>query len=197
MCEPDSNYNSVVHPNSVTGVTGVTYGRGGNRPPTSPRSPHHASSLRPRGQHRTLVPDPSRRCRGRRRDRGRRAPAGPRRGRGLDVLGLGGHHVAHRPPDAGVQAARQQPGHARHLHGARLRPVPRAGAVQDGRLAQGLAVPGCRHLHLRRLARLPRPTEPHADVDPPSWPAAGGCCRSPSARRPTATRRSRATAPTR
>ena len=33
-----------------------------------------------------------------------------------------------------------------------------------------------RHLHLRRLPRLPRPAEPHPDLDqPPSSPRAGGC----------------------
>ena len=36
---------------------------------------------------------------------------------------------------------------------------------QDGRLAGGLAVPRRRHLHLRRLARLPRPTQPHPHLD--------------------------------
>ena len=54
----------------------------------------------------------------------------------------------------------------------------------DEPLAEPLAVPGRRHLHLRQLPRLPRPAQPDArSGSAPSSPRAGGCCRSPSARR--------------
>ena len=36
---------------------------------------------------------------------------------------------------------------------------------EDGRLAGGIAVPRRRHLHLRRLPRLPRPAQPHPHLD--------------------------------
>ena len=70
----------------------------------------------------------------------------------------------------GASAARPGPDgrerrHARRLHRARLRPVPRPRPALDEPLAQPLAVPGRRHLHLRQLPRLPRPAEPHAAVD--------------------------------
>ena len=68
--------------------------------------------------------------------------------------------------------AGRQPGHARQLHRLRLRPVPGADPGGDGRLAQALAVPGGRHLHLRRLAGLPQPAQPHPDVG--QHPAAQG-----------------------
>ena len=83
------------------------------------------------------------------------APAGAE---GDDSLGPGG-------PGSGRQAAVHQPGHAGHLHRAGLRPVPRPRAVQDGRVAGGVAVPRRRHLHLGRLPRLPRPAQPHAHLD--------------------------------
>ena len=53
-----------------------------------------------------------------------------------------------------------------------------------------LAVPGRRHLHLRRLPRLPQPAQPDPDLGQhPARARAGGCCRSPSARRPPASPR--------
>ena len=51
---------------------------------------------------------------------------------------------------------------ARRLPWLRLRPVPRADPAGDGRLAQPLAVPLGRHLHLRQLPRLPQPAQPDA-----------------------------------
>ena len=141
----------------MTGVTGVTYGAWATRPPTSPRSHPNASSEQDRhvGPHH---PDPPRAgCHGSRAD-GRRAHPCSRRGRGHDSLGPG-------RTGSGRQAAVHQPGHAGQLHRAGLRPVPRPRAVQDGRLAGGVAVPRRRHLHLGRLPRLPRPAQPHPHLD--------------------------------
>ena len=109
------------------------------------------------------------------------------------------------------------PGHAGQLHRLRLRPVHRAEPAGDGRLADQLAVLGGRHLHLRRLARLPEPAEPDPDLgqhparprlaaaadhprpaglvhDPRALPAPGPD--QPAARR-TATRAARAPGPRR
>ena len=67
-------------------------------------------------------------------------------------------------------------GDAGQLHRLRLRPVPGADPEGDGRLVQELAVPGRRHLHLRRLARLPFAAQPHPglglDPAPPRLAAA-------------------------
>ena len=94
--------------------------------------------------------------------------------------------------------ARRERGHPRRLHRLRLRPVPRPLAGGDGPLAHALAVPRGGHLHLRRLAGLPQPAEPHPRVGrAPSCATAGACCRSRSAPRPRASRGSRATATTR
>ena len=46
----------------------------------------------------------------------------------------------------------------------RVRPVPGPDPEGDGHLAEALAVPRGRHLHLRRLPRLPQPAEPDADL---------------------------------
>ena len=54
--------------------------------------------------------------------------------------------------------------HARRLHRLRLRPVPGAEPGQDGPLAADLAVPRGRHLHRRRLPRLPQPDLPGRDL---------------------------------
>ena len=92
----------------------------------------------------------------------------------------------------------REPGDARQLHRLRLRPVPGADPEVDEHLAPELAVPRRRHLHLRRLAGLPQPAEPHPGLGRrPSSARAGGCCRSPSARRRRAARASRATTTTR
>ena len=77
----------------------------------------------------------------------------------------------------------RQRGHAGQLHRLRLRPVPGTRPEGDERLAEELAVPGRRHLHLRRLARLPQPAQPDPAWVTPSCARAGGCCRSRSARR--------------
>ena len=90
------------------------------------------------------------------------------------------------------------PRHPGQLHRLRLRPVRGADPEGDGPLAQPLPVPGGRHLHLRGLARLPHPAEPEPGLGAhPARPGAGGCCRSPWARRRPATPASRATGTTR
>ena len=68
-------------------------------------------------------------------------------------------------PAAAIAPDGRERRHARRLHRARLRPVPRPRPALDEPLAHPLAVPGRRHLHLRQLPRLPRPAEPHAAVD--------------------------------
>ena len=52
----------------------------------------------------------------------------------------------------------------RQLHRLRLRPVRDPDPVGHGRLAAQLAVLGGRHLHLRRLPRLPHPAQPDPDA---------------------------------
>ena len=66
-------------------------------------------------------------------------------------------------------------------------------SAMDAWLKQ-LTVPRGRHLHLRRLPRLPHPAQPDLHLGRrPARRAAGGCCPSPSVRRPRASRASRAT----
>ena len=67
-----------------------------------------------------------------------------------------------RPAHGRAAPGAGQRGDAGQLHRLRLRPVPGPEPDGDGPLAPELAVPGGRHLHLRRLARLPLPTEPDA-----------------------------------
>ena len=55
-----------------------------------------------------------------------------------------------------------EPRHPGRLHRLRLRPVPRPRPARDEQVADVLAVPGGRHLHLRQLPRVPRPAEPDA-----------------------------------
>ena len=75
--------------------------------------------------------------------------------------------VAAAAPDPRVDRPRRrcagagrQRGHSRQLHRLRVRPVRRPDPEGHERLAEELAVPGRRHLHLRRLARLPQPAQP-------------------------------------
>ena len=82
-------------------------------------------------------------ARDRRDDRPRRRRAGPR----------------HRAGPGG------EPGHPGRLHRLRLRPVPGPDPVEDGHLDGVLPVLLGRHLHLRRLPRLPEPAEPHPHLD--------------------------------
>ena len=106
-------------------------------------------------------------------------------------LRAAGAHRAHR------SRARRRHRHPARLHRLRLRPVPDPHPERHGRLADG-----------------PRRSGPWASTSPaspapaapsrtrrrpgsgPSWPTAGGCCRSPWARRPRATRGSPATTTT-
>ena len=61
---------------------------------------------------------------------------------------------------------RRQRRDPRQLHRLRLRPVPGPEQSTMNRWLQVLPVPRRRHLHLRRLARLPHPAEPHAGLGP-------------------------------
>ena len=163
----------------MTGVTGVTYGACGNRPLTSPRSPPPCLALR----------RPHRR-------------AGPRRltvAVALAAATAALRSAGQRPPGPRVDLPR--PRRSPRRVGARNPVTPgnftglgfdQCHAPEQSKMdawLAGLAVPRGRHLHLRRLARLPRPAQPHAHLDQhPAGQRAGGCCRSRSARRRRATR---------
>ena len=115
-------------------------------------------------------------------------------------------------------AAPDRPGHARRLHRPRLRPVPGPDPVGDGHLVEEVALLRRRHLHLRRLARLPLAAqpEPHlgrhpgrprlaaaadrprpAGVVPAAVPALQGRLQDLARRRPAATPRRPPRAPPR
>ena len=74
------------------------------------------------------------------------------------LTGLAADHRRWRPAQA---EHRRHPG---QLHRLRLRPVPGPHPGRDGRVAEELAVPRGRHLHLRRLPSLPLPAEPDHDL---------------------------------
>ena len=126
------------------------------------------------------------------RDRRRRPPvAAARDGPAAAAPRTGGRDVAGRRVGlcsrrgAGSAARRRgQRRHPRQLHRLRLRPVPRPRPALDEPLADPLAVPGRRHLHLRQLPRLPRPAQPHAAVDQhPAGQGLAAAAHHPRARR--------------
>ena len=104
--------------------------------------------------------------------------------------------AARAPPGAPVRPA-EQPGHARQLHRLGFDQCLAPDQCKMDAWLQTSPFLRRRHLHLRRLAGLPRAsrTSPRLDQHP-ARARAGGCCRSPSARRPRASPGSRGTATT-